>query len=197
MRILFAILLLHISLFGVDDTLEYYFPEENGETQAKRIISIEIGKGEISRPKADTLAKKEDITRDIEFGAIKLGAEDLGMRLFLSYRPMEVEKDIFTHSFGLELDSMVDISSHFRFFYGLVGGVILYQIEDKNSSVGYTKDSTGYYGLEGGFIIAFTENYELEIGGRYSVTNINNDTPDSSYIFDRLIHYYLAFNYRY
>jgi len=47
MRILFTIFILNISLFGVDDTLEYYFPEEEGQSQAKRIISIEIGKGEI------------------------------------------------------------------------------------------------------------------------------------------------------
>jgi len=193
LRTIILISLFSSTIFG---EIEEVFPEDESDVKPNQIISIELGKGSIKRPKADTISGKTSIDRDVLFGGIKLGAEDIGLRLFLTYRPMEVDSK-FTNSFGLELDSIIDLTSNFRFFYGLNVGGIFYRIVDENQTSDYTKKLTAYYGLESGLVFSFSQNYELEIGGRYSVTNINNDTPDESYIFDQFINYYLAFNYKY
>jgi hypothetical protein len=175
--------------------IDLSFQEEESEFKPRQIISIELGGGSIQRLQADTISGTS-IDRSLSFAGIKLGAEDIGLRLFLSYRPMDIE-GIFTHSFGLELDSMVDISSSVRFFYGLVGGVVMYEIIDRNQTTDYTKESTPYYGVESGFIYALSESFELELGVRYALTNINDKTADKSYMFDQFFIYNLALNYKY
>lgn len=193
LRVAIFIFLFSSTIFG--DT-EVLFQEDENEFNPNQIVSIEIGGGSITRLKANTLSGQSSIKRDIFSGGIKLGAEDIGLRLFLSYRPLEINS-ILTHSFGIELDSIIDIASNFKFFYGLIGGAVLYEIVDQNQTSDYTKDLTPYYGVESGFIFAFSEKYELEIGGRYALTNINDKTADKSYVFDQFLNYYLAFNYKY
>ncbi len=190
------IILVFISISQIFGDIDVTLSDTIYEDKSKQIIAVELGGGKLSRPKADTFSQTTSIDRDLYFGAIKLGAEDIGLRLFLTYRPMEIEKTV-VHSLGIELDSIINLSSHFKFFYGIIGGTMFYHIVDNNQTYDYKKEATGYYGLESGFIFAFSDSYELEIGGRYSVTNLNDDKADSSYLFDQLTHYYLAFNYKY
>jgi len=193
MKKLFLAILLSVSAFA---DIDISFPEENFDSVSKRLLSVEFGTGTITRMKANTLSEKSDISRDFLFGGLKLGAEDIGLRLFISYRPMEIENEII-HSFGIELDSIIDLSNRFSFFYGLIGGVILYTIEDNNESANYSTDASAYYGVETGLTFKITESHELELGGRFSITNLNNKVADKNYIFDQLTNFYLAYNYKY
>jgi len=176
--------------------IDISFQEDAMEFNPKQIVSIEIGGGSIKRVQADTISGSSSIDRSMFFGGIKLGSEDIGLRLFLSYRLAEIDS-IIAHSFGLELDSIIDLSTNFAFFYGLNVGAILYEIVDKNSSSDYTTDATPYYGIEAGLIYKLSDKHELEFGGRFSVTNLNSESADKSYIFDQLINYYLAYNFKY
>jgi hypothetical protein len=191
-------LFMPILLFG---DIEIDFQErEDDEVVYKQIISFELGGGTIQRPKADTLAQESSISRDFYSAGVKIGAEDIGLRLFLSYRPLLIEEEdetILTHSFGLELDSLIDLNERIRLFYGLVGGGIAYEIEDKNSSIEYSKTITPYYGLNLGAIFDLAEHFEFEVGGRFAITNINSSELDSSYIFDNVLNYYIGLNYKY
>jgi hypothetical protein len=178
--------------------LDISFEEEEEEITLKQIISLEVGAGSITRLKADTISGESSIKKDLTFAGIKLGAEDIGLRLFLSYRPVIID-DVFTHSFGLELDSMINITDNggLKFFYGLIGGVVLYEIVDQNQTADYTTEASIYYGVETGLNYSFSEKFEIEIGGRFAVTNINDSSADKSYVFDQFLNYYLALNYKY
>ena len=187
------LILLTIQTFA---DIDITFQESEKLFEPKQIVSVEFGMGVVQRLQADTISGSSSISRDNIFGGIKLGAEDIGLRLFISYRPMIIDS-IFTHSFGLELDSLIDINNNFAFFYGLNGGGILYEIIDNNSGSDYTKDLTAYYGVETGFIYKISEKHELELGGRFSITNVNSESTNKSYIFDQLLNYYLAYNYKY
>jgi hypothetical protein len=180
-------------LFG---DIEISFPNDEVERQNKQIIGLEFGGGTLKRLKADTINGKSDISRDMLFGGIKLGAEDIGLRLFLSYRPTLID-DNYIHNFGLELDSLIPMGAKFNFFYGLNAGAILYKIVDDNLSTDFNKDSSIYYGIETGLIFKASKKFEFELGGRLVVTNFNNEIADKTYIFDQIISWYLALNYKY
>jgi len=191
-KIILAILL-NISVFA---DIDISFPEDIIDSISKRILSIELGTGSITRMKADTISRSSDISRDLIFGGLKLGAEDIGLRLFLSYRPLEIESEII-HSFGIELDSIIELNNRLNFFYGLVGGIVLYTIEDNNKTLNYTTDASAYYGVETGLTFKISETHEVEFGGRIAITNLNNKVADKNYIFDQFTNIYLAYNYKY
>jgi hypothetical protein len=176
-------------LADIDIVLDDRTPQVEG----KQVISLEFGLGTLQRLRADTVSKKSAIKHNLGFGGFKLGAEDIGLRLFLSYRSYDIEA-VWVNDFGISFDSVIDIGSRFQFFYGLNGGVISYQIVDKNETSSYNKDFTPYYGLESGFIFKFDKHNEIELGGRFMITNINK-TDNQSRIFDNLITYYIAYNF--
>lgn len=192
-RIILLTIFFSTNLFS---NIDLVFEEDIENFNPKQLISIELGNGVVQRLAVDTISGDSSISRDMFFGGIKLGAEDIGLRLFLSYRPTVINS-IFTHSFGIELDSMIDINQDFKFFYGLGGGVILYEIEDKNTSTDYSTDIAPYYGIETGIIYSISQKYEIEFGGRYSITNLNSESTDKSYVFDQILNWYLAFNFKY
>jgi len=189
-------LLLTLLTLHLYSDIDISFQESEKPFAPKQIISVEFGLGSVQRLQADTISGSSSISRNIMFGGIKLGAEDIGLRLFVSYRPNFIDS-VFTHSFGLELDSMIYINQKISFFYGLNGGFILYQIIDKNIGEDYTKDLTAYYGVETGFIYKISDIHEIEFGGRFSITNINSESTNKSYIFDQLLNTYLAYNFKY
>jgi len=162
------------------------------EVKGKQIFSFEFGLGTLQRLRADTISKKSAIKHNLGFGGFKLGAEDIGLRLFLGYRSYGIES-VWVNDFGLSFDSVVGIGTSFKFFYGLNGGVIDYQIVDENETSSYNKDYTPYYGLETGFIFQLNNHNEIELGGRFMITNINT-TDNKNRIFDQLITYYIAYN---
>jgi|GEM_PF-1875636 hypothetical protein len=186
-----------LSLFGESDfNLNDEVETEISNKTEKQIVSIEFGFGTISRLEADTISKNSSIDKNVQITGIKLGAEDIGLRLFLSYRPIVVE-NTFTNSFGIELDSTIDLNNKIKFFYGISLGTIIYKIVDKNDTSSFNKKTTGYYGLEGGFIFNILENIELESGMRYMITNLNDSSAGTSYMFDQYMNYYLALNIKY
>ena len=109
-------LIITLSLFGESDfNLNDEVETEISNKTEKQIVSIEFGFGTISRLEADTISKSSSIDKDVKITGIKLGAEDIGLRLFLSYRPIVVE-NTFTNSFGIELDSTIDLNNKIKFF---------------------------------------------------------------------------------
>ncbi len=200
-RLLFVSIIFSASLFGeVDlyfsDELEIKDLDDKSNEKPKQIVAVEFGFGKLSRLEADTISKNSSIERDVKITGIKLGAEDIGLRLFLSYRPLVIE-DTFTNSFGLELDSTIDIKDKIKFFYGLAIGFMFYEIVDKNMTSSFEKNTTPYYGLEAGFVFNILDNIELESGFRYLVTNINDSSADTSYMFDIYTNYYFGLNFKY
>jgi hypothetical protein len=194
-KIFFTLLLIFSNLQGA---IDINFEEDREVVPLKQIISLEVGAGAITRLKADTISGESSIKRDLYFSGIKLGAEDIGLRLFLSYRPALID-NYFTHSFGVELDSVIPIteSESVKFFYGLMAGLVLYEIVDKNQTSGYDNATSPYYGIETGFTFEITPKIEIELGGRFTLTNINDNSTDKSYVFDQFFASYLAFNYKY
>jgi hypothetical protein len=176
--------------------LEISFPEDEEVVDYKSIVAFEFGLGSLSRPKVNTLSGNADIKRDFTNLGFKLGAEDIGLRLFLSYRPI-ILQDATAQSFGIELDSMIDLSSKMKFFYGLAVGGLLYEIVDNNETSTYKTSWNNYYGFGTGLVFEISKQFEIEFSGRYSITNINDDSVDSSYVFDQFMNYYVGLNYKF
>jgi hypothetical protein len=171
--------------------IDIVLDDQTPQVEGKQIISLEFGLGSLQRLRADTVSKQSAIKHDLGFGGFKLGAEDIGLRLFLSYRSYDIES-VWVNDFGFSFDSVIDINTKFQFFYGLNGGVLNYKIVDKHETSSYNKDLTPYYGLESGFIFKFDNHNEIELGGRFLITNMNK-TDNQSRMFDQLIIYYIAY----
>jgi hypothetical protein len=194
MRFILIFAFLISSLFGED--VEIDFTEDVEKVAYKSIISFEAGFGSIMRPKVDTVSGENDIKRNMKNLGFKIGAEDIGLRLFLSYRPLIIEDSV-AQSFGVELDSMIYLSQKMKFFYGLSAGGMFYEIVDENTTSTYNNSWNNYFGFGTGVVFGVSDHLELELSARYSITNFNNDSVDSSYVFDQILNYYLAINYKF
>ena len=75
------------------------------EVKGKQIFSFEFGLGTLQRLRADTISKKSAIKHNLGFGGFKLGAEDIGLRLFLGYRSYGIES-VWVNDFGLSFDNL-------------------------------------------------------------------------------------------
>jgi hypothetical protein len=187
MKKLLIVLLLPLYLWG---DIEVYFQEDEIEYVPKHLFSVEFMMGTISRSEANIDEKVTIHDRAIKSTGFKIGAEDMGLRLFFSYRPMEID-NVFTYSYGVELDSMIVTESIWRLFYGIHLGGLKYSF-DKND------DSTApYYGFELGIIAEIFENYDLEVGARYSLTHPDNSSISTAYVVDEVLNYYFAVNFKY
>lgn len=190
MRKLLLTLTLFTSLWG---DIEVYFQEDEIEYIPKHLFSVEFMMGTISRSEANIDDKVTIHDRAIKSTGFKIGAEDMGLRLFFSYRPMEID-GVFTYSYGVELDSMIVTDSIWRIFYGIHIGGLKYKFD---SGDGYIEETSPYYGFELGVIAEIFENYDLEVGARYSLTHPENNSISTAYIVDEVLNYYFAINFKY
>jgi len=186
-------LLLLITISSLWSDIEVYFQEDEIEYVPKHLISVEFLMGTISRSEANIDEKVTIHDRSIRSTGIKIGAEDMGLRLFFSYRPLTID-GIFTYSYGLELDSMIVTDSIWKLFYGVHIGALNYKFDSGDS---YKEENSPYYGFELGIIAEVFENYDLEVGARYSLTHPENSSISTAYIVDEILNYYLAINFKY
>jgi hypothetical protein len=184
------LLLFSVKLFG---DIEVYFQEDEIEYIPKHLIAVEFLVGSISRSEANIDKKDVVHNRSMSGAGIKIGAEDMGLRLFLSYRTIDI-KGVLTYSYGLEIDSLITTESIWKFFYGAHVGGICYKFDGENS---YKEKTSPYYGLELGVIAELSNSYDFEVGARYSLTHPEKSSISTAYVVDEILNYYIALNFKY
>jgi hypothetical protein len=196
---IFIFLFFVFSIQFLNAEIELYFEQESRDIP-KQIISLEIGTGSFSRTYTQMVNKETKIDNKQQyFGGFKIGAEDIGLRLFLSGRYLNIE-DVNTYSYGFELDSFFNKSSEtFRAFYGINFGLIDYKLNkiESENDPDFERVTTPYYGIQLGAVYSFNANFETEFGTRYALTNFNSNEFDTSYIIDEIWTVYFSINYKY
>lgn len=96
---------------------------------------------------------------------LKLGAESKHYRAFVEGRIWSTDEYDNGTTFGGALQYLIPLSDIFNIFIGVNGGVI-------NT---HNSEWDMYAGGDGGVNFEVTDNFGIEVGGRYSGVNVNSD----------------------
>jgi len=167
-----------------------YADSNNYTFESKSLIGIEGGYSSMDVEDAGAVTTKE---KPVSAG-LKIGAQTHNVRLFLSFRNMNVDSFDSAYLYGVELQYLFNFSKHANLFIGANAGRMNISYEDALSNA--YDFTTQYIGGDLGFNLHLSENLDLELGTRLITLSESEDTA-SSYKFGDITTSYMSLIIRY
>ncbi len=158
-------------ILGVSASAAQSFYDD--EWNSKGLIGLEIGAigtdYQENSPTniADRVNKDTTDTLSPSFG-LKLGSESKDYRLFIEGKIWKTNEYDYGSTIGPSIQYLHRYGDAFNIFIGLNGGVV--NVKDSKWDL--------YAGADAGVNIGLADNFDLEVGVRYSAVDINSDASE-------------------